>query len=107
MRAPRAYHTPASTYLFDRIPTEILEHILLDACEGHYVDLPPKWKQGRRKRRHPYSALAVSGVCVKWRAVALTNPDIWTPYQIKVQLDEYEPERFTDEEACTLHKARG
>ncbi|KAL1759152.1 hypothetical protein FB107DRAFT_205445 [Schizophyllum commune] len=107
MRAPRAYHTPASACLFNRVPTEILEHILLDACEGHYVDLPPKWKQGRRKRRHPYSALAVSGVCVKWRAVALTNPDIWTPHQIKVQLDDYEPERFADEEAYALLKARG
>ncbi|KAI5888728.1 uncharacterized protein SCHCODRAFT_02551905 [Schizophyllum commune H4-8] len=106
MRTPRAYHTPASTCLFDRVPTEILEHIVLDACAGYPLDVPPKWKQGRRKRRHPYPALAVSSVCVKWRAVALTNPDIWTPYTIDVRLDDCEPRRFANEEAYVRVKAQ-
>lgn len=69
----------------DRVPTEILDQILLDVCIDEPLFLPLRHVRGRPFQSCP--AMLVSSVCCQWRSIALANTALWTPPTINVDLE--------------------
>ncbi|KAL1747375.1 hypothetical protein HDZ31DRAFT_31999 [Schizophyllum fasciatum] len=102
MRRARAYYAVPSFCGFDRIPTEILEIILQEACDDFTLALPP---HPPRRNRNPYTALVISWVCHQWRAMVLSSATLWTPARIDINFAfcEYDRKRTSTE---ALERAR-
>ncbi|KAL1683197.1 hypothetical protein EV122DRAFT_286731 [Schizophyllum commune] len=73
----------------DRVPTEVLEDILLHACAESPLTLPPSNDRSASPAA-PFAALALSWVCRRWKAIALANAEFWTPPVIEIVLSAYE-----------------
>ncbi|KAL1668626.1 hypothetical protein GGF50DRAFT_45880 [Schizophyllum commune] len=78
-----------STFPINRLPNELLDCVLVEACHDayDYVVVPPPSHVDSTPR---YSALTISWVCARWRAIVLANPACWTPAAIDIHLPEIE-----------------
>ncbi|KAI5888731.1 uncharacterized protein SCHCODRAFT_02637537 [Schizophyllum commune H4-8] len=81
---------PHHRSLMDRVPTEVLEDILLRACADIPLTLPPSDCHGSAYPAPPFAALALSWVCRRWKAITLAKEEFWTPPVIEIVLSAYE-----------------
>ncbi|KAL1716648.1 hypothetical protein EV715DRAFT_274855 [Schizophyllum commune] len=92
MSSPPALPTLAHPHhrsSMDRVPTEVLEDILLRACAEVPLTLPPSNDRSASPAA-PFAALALSWVCRRWKAITLSKAEFWTPPVIEIVLSAYE-----------------
>ncbi|KAI5822800.1 putative regulator of mushroom formation, partial [Schizophyllum commune Tattone D] len=73
----------------DRVPTEVLEDLLLRASAEVSLTLPPSIGRSASPVP-PFAALALSWVCRRWKAITLAKAEFWTPPVIEIVLSAYE-----------------
>ncbi|KAL1730463.1 hypothetical protein EV714DRAFT_210717 [Schizophyllum commune] len=97
------HSSEAGVSIMDRLPPELLEHILLCVAAHFPLKLPPdnSFLCGERESACP--ALVLSWVCTRWRAITLANSAFWAPASIYIFLTDY----IADEDETTAeHAAR-
>ena len=86
---------------FDEIPTELLRMIFLHVCDDIPLLLPPI-PPDPFSPPPTYPALVISWICRRWRALAISTPELWAP---TIVLDLEQIQRAEEEEDAGIRSA--
>ncbi|KAL1668646.1 hypothetical protein GGF50DRAFT_46008 [Schizophyllum commune] len=90
----------------DRLPTELLERILLCVAAHEPLELPPSNLSIYWERHFACPALVLSWVCSQWRAITISNAAFWAPASIRICLTDYVPYEDVTTAEHVARKAR-